>query len=126
MSSILLIEPDAAARALLAGTLIEAGHEVVTAERIADALRLLRHAYFSVVVMEVSHPQGEGIDAIVEMRRCWPACRIVATSAGGRFLTAADTVALARGVGAHVGLTKPVAASALLGALRSDQSPRAA
>jgi DNA-binding NtrC family response regulator len=126
MSSILLIEPDAVTRASLAGTLIEAGHEVVTAERIADALRLLRHAYFSVVVMEVLYPQGEGIDAIAEMRRSWPACRIIATSGGGRFLTADDTVALARGVGAHVGLTKPVAANALLSALRLDQSPRVA
>jgi CheY-like chemotaxis protein len=112
--SILVVDDEAAVRTLFRQILSGAGFRVTEAADGAQALALLRDRRFDVVITDLVMPDREGIETIGEIRRSYPAVKIIAVSGafGGQFLKTASLL------GAHATLSKPVPAAVLIGSVQ--------
>jgi CheY-like chemotaxis protein len=113
MARILVVDDDHDICEVLAMGLKHAGHEVRVAADGASALRP-----FDLIITDIFMPGKEGIETIMEIRRDFPAVKVVAMSGGGRtgdlhYLR--DAVAL----GAVRTLRKPFGRAELLDAVRA-------
>lgn len=117
MPSVLIVDDNRRSSALLARELEALGCAVVGARDGAEALRTLAQVDFDAMLIEIILPGMDGFEAIVEARRRWPRCRIVAMSDGGRFLTPAEALDIARLLGVHASLKKPFSTDELRAAL---------
>lgn len=81
MSTILLVDDDAAARTTCAALLELDGHVVRECGTLADARRLLQSGLtFAVVVLDRTLPDGTGDTFVAEVRAAQPAARIIVAS----------------------------------------------
>ena len=113
VARILVIDDDADMQAMLEQTLTSAGHEVSLA---ADGRQgvvqfLIKPA--DLVITDIYMPNQEGLETIAELRRRFPAVRIIAMS--GRE-AATTMLAIAQKLGAVEVLQKPFVADELLAA----------
>ena len=113
---ILVVDDDADLRELLARVLTKAGFIVDTVTNGEEAVRALEAMSFSAVVTDILMPTKEGLETIIEIKRRWPKCKIVALSGGGRFASG-DVLDLAQKFGADAVLRKPVGAGDLVATL---------
>ncbi len=118
MARILVVDDDHDICEVLEMGLTHAGHEVRIAADGASALRLARAEPFDLIITDIFMPGKEGIETIMEIRRDFPAVKVVAMSGGGRtgdlhYLR--DAVAL----GAVRTLRKPFGRAELLDAVRA-------
>jgi len=118
MARILVVDDDHDICEVLAMGLTHAGHEVRVAADGASALRHVRAEPFDLIITDIFMPGKEGIETIMEIRRDFPAVKVVAMSGGGRtgdlhYLR--DAVAL----GAVRTLRKPFGRAELLDAVRA-------
>ena len=67
-ATILLVEDDPATRTFLADELTADGYEMLVAESLREALRLLETKYPDVVVLDVGLPDGSGLDLLRRVR----------------------------------------------------------
>jgi DNA-binding response OmpR family regulator len=104
---ILVIDDQEQARLCMAAALEEAGHEVILADGGQAGLKELKRSHVDVVITEVLMPETDGLEIIKAARVKQPELWIVSTSAGGRYLSANATLALARAFGADRVLYKP-------------------
>lgn len=111
---ILVLDDDDAVRGLLHQALSDAGYEVQSAGDGREGMRLVAKYEFDLVLTDLIMPDREGIETIRELRRDYPAIRIVAMSG------AMDAVYLktAELLGADVALRKPIECQDLLRILR--------
>jgi DNA-binding response OmpR family regulator len=65
---ILIVEDSAPTRDLLQRSLVEAGHSVVLASRLASGLRLATEGEFELAIVDVMLPDGSGLDLCREVR----------------------------------------------------------
>jgi hypothetical protein len=79
--NILLVEDHDDSRMVLSGLLTHCGHEVATAANIQDALLLLNHLHFDVLVSDIGLPDGSGLDLVIEARKRQPWKKTVALTA---------------------------------------------
>ncbi len=128
MSSVLVVDDDAAIRTVVAQALRRGGHEVVVADTLAALERALAVAVPDVLITDVILPDGDGIDHIRGVCVRYPTLPIIVLSAQNTLTTAVR----AAEVGAYEYLPKPfdldVLARAVTGALArggmaSDQGP---
>ncbi|MEO6246626.1 MAG: response regulator [Opitutaceae bacterium] len=105
--SILVADDEEGIRNLLAKWLGSRGHTVACADSGQNALHLLNRQHFDLVITDIMMPDGDGFELIPAVRKTQPEARIVAISGGGQFISSADCLALARGLGAHATLLKP-------------------
>ncbi len=91
----------------------QAGHTVTFAADGAAGGRCLTQQAFDLVITDLLMPEMDGMEFITNMRRKYPATRIVAMSGGGH-ITSASYLKLARGLGAHSVLEKPFSQEKLL------------
>jgi two-component system chemotaxis response regulator CheY len=77
---ILVIDDDRSIREYLRFLLEQAGYEVVEAEDGDVGVEKFKHGTYDLVVTDISMPQKDGIDAIIDMRAIDPKVRIVAMS----------------------------------------------
>jgi PAS domain S-box-containing protein len=112
---ILVVDDDASIRCLLCQILADAGYPVEEANDGVEALALMKNSRFSAVVTDLVMPEKEGMDVITEIRKLYPAVKVIAISGayGGRFLKPA------RLIGAHATLVKPINEEALLTTISS-------
>jgi CheY-like chemotaxis protein len=89
------------------------GHVVLTATSGNEAVRIIRRQQVDVVVAEVIMANGDGLEVLQQLKIHQPAARIIAVSAGGRYLPASDCLRVAKGLGAHEALMKPLTRSDL-------------
>jgi PAS domain S-box-containing protein len=122
-----LIVEDNPVNLLIAETFLAGwGAQVATAGDGAQAVARVEQAAadgaaFDVVLMDMHMPVMSGYDAIVELRRRWPATELPVIALTAAALTAERERALA--LGANAFLTKPINAEQLLNALRVYASP---
>lgn len=83
MKRILVIEDDAAHRRMLKTGLEEVGYEVVEAQNGKVGLRLYHQQPCDVVITDIFMPEKEGLETILELKRQFPAVKIIAISGGG-------------------------------------------
>src|SRR5260370_25461560 len=84
MARILVVDDDHDICEVLEMGLTHAGHEVRVAADGASALRLVRAEPFDPIMTDIFMPGKEGIETIMELRRDFPAPKLVAMSRAGR------------------------------------------
>jgi hypothetical protein len=80
---ILLVEDHLDTRTVLSRLLLHCGHEVSSAENVHDALQLLDHLRFDVLLSDIGLPDGDGLELVQEARRRQPLKQTVALTALG-------------------------------------------
>jgi YesN/AraC family two-component response regulator len=91
--------------------------DMVFAENAQDALTRLARESFDVLVTDIMMPEKDGLEIIMEMRRRFPAVKIIAVSGGGRMgnLYFLD---IAAKLGALHALQKPFGRQEIINAVR--------
>lgn len=115
--AILVVDDHEIMREVICQILEDAGHNVRFAAEGHEALRKLSCAHFDLVVTDIVMPEMDGIELIGELRRRFPATRIIAMSGGGERFPTNDGLAIARRLGAGASLNKPFVADELLNAV---------
>jgi len=113
MSAILVVDDDKSLRDLLSRVLQEQGHDVATAGEGNEALDLMAHTRFEMVISDIIMPGKEGIETIREIREVYPDVQIIAMSTGGS-MGNVQVLEYARMIGAHESIRKPVELPALI------------
>jgi CheY-like chemotaxis protein len=124
MPHILLIDDDGPFRAMVRVCLETAGHIVIEAHNGQEGLVLYAAAPADLVLTDVVMPDKDGIGLIIELRKKYPAAKIIAMSGGGRG-PAGDYLKVARQLGAVGTLPKPFAIVDLLAAINEALAPSA-
>jgi DNA-binding NtrC family response regulator len=117
LAKILVVDDDDAVRMMLNKMLETASHDVVTAENGIQALNWLRKQVPDVVILDIIMPEKEGFETIVELRRDYPNLKIIAISGGGA-IGPASYLKLAKKLGAHLTMEKPISMEKLRAAIR--------
>ncbi len=130
MIRILVIDDDAIVRGVLKDLLRAEGYEVLEATNGKEGVRLYRESPTDLIITDLFMPEQEGIETIVELRRAYPAVKIVAISGGNKSMSGIDYLRMAEQLGARRTVTKPFDIDDLLRAVREvleqaeDEAPR--
>lgn len=118
MPRILLIDDDAAIRAIARRILERAGYEVLEAGEGEAGIRQMRLQLVDLVLTDIYMPGEDGFSTIRRLRREWPDVKII-TISGGSGAGLGDLSAVASAMGAVRTLGKPFGQSELLEAVQS-------
>ncbi|MDY6986788.1 MAG: response regulator [Thermodesulfobacteriota bacterium] len=118
MARILVIDDETQIRAMLRRTLERAGYEVVEAPDGKEGMRLFHEKPADLVITDLIMPEMEGIQTIVELKRDFPAVKIIAISGGG-LMPADSCLEAAKPLGAIHAFRKPVQRGQLLAAIQN-------
>ncbi len=115
MASLLIVDDDRQVLDLLANYLTRFGYRVRLAQDGHEALDRMRQEQADLCLTDLVMPEREGVETIQEIRREFPATKIIAMSgaAGGSYLRVAELL------GAHAILPKPFDLQRLLDTIRS-------
>ena len=80
---ILVVEDHPDTRTILSKLLIRCGYDVAAAENVHDALQLLDHLRFDVLLSDIGLPDGDGLELVREAKRRQPLRQTVALTALG-------------------------------------------
>jgi CheY-like chemotaxis protein len=116
MARILIVDDDAAVRALVAEILRSFGHVVIAAGDGEEGIRLFPEARPDLVITDIVMPEREGLEMMAELHRLQPGVKIIAISGGARS-GPGDYLELARYLGARKVLAKPFTQAALMAAV---------
>jgi len=114
MPRIMVIDDEAAIRAMIEKILISAGHKVVVAGDGVEGVNQLRASPADLIVTDLFMPNQEGLDLIIQLRKEFSKVPIIAMSgkpAGGTLLD------IAQRLGAVTILQKPFSAEQFLEAV---------
>ena len=103
MAQILIVDDYQPLRDLLKTILEFAGHQVREAEDGKAALQSHRQNPADLILMDLSMPEKEGIETIIELRRSYPKIKIIAMSG-----TCVENLKMAQFLGADAAFQKPV------------------
>lgn len=116
MARILLIDDDDLVRPALHLVLAHFGHIVIEARDGNEGLALWAKAKIDLLITDIVMPEKDGIEVLMELRKCHPPMKIIAISGGGR-QNATDHLHVARLMGAALVLEKPFSNEALMAAV---------
>jgi DNA-binding response OmpR family regulator len=117
MANILLVDDDASLVGAQGEFLRRVGHNVSTAANGKEAMYLVAHTDFDLVITDLIMPEKEGLETIAELRRKAPKVKIIAISGGTVLMDPTDSLSMARMFGASLTLTKPISGQALIAAV---------
>jgi two-component system chemotaxis response regulator CheY len=118
MACILVVDDDAAFRAAVREILETAGYTVVEAGDGRDSVAYVRTHPVDLIVLDLLMPEQDGLETIRLLRRVAPALKMIAISGGG-YMGRLNLLELARRLGAHRTLRKPLKVEALLETIQS-------
>ncbi|NMW22416.1 MAG: response regulator [Chlorobiaceae bacterium] len=111
---ILVIDDDAAVRKFITTILKRENHTVFDADNGKNGLLLLQEQKdISVMITDLVMPEKEGIETIIDVKKQYPAIKIIAISGGGQ-VGAENYLVLADALGAHTTLKKPFSGQELI------------
>ncbi len=118
MARILIIDDDNQFRVMLRIMLENAGYkDIEEAENGYIGMKLIRKSHFDLVITDIIMPDKEGIETIMEIKKDFPAIKIIAMSGGGK--NSADSYLVMAGhLGASKTMEKPFLQSELVDAVR--------
>jgi CheY-like chemotaxis protein len=119
VANILVIDDEAPTRRFVAMALEKQGHAVAEAADGAEALKVLAGRAVDLVITDLLMPETDGIETIMELRRLYPATKIIAISGGGEYQSGAGFLRAAESLGADATLTKPFEFKQLLPAVQA-------
>ncbi|RJX32932.1 MAG: response regulator [Desulfurivibrio sp.] len=105
MAKILVIDDEEQIRGLLKRIFQGLGHMVITADNGAVGLKMMAQESFDLVITDIFMPEKEGMETIIEIKRDFPAVKILAVSGGNS--QGCDYLPMTRPLGADASLTKP-------------------
>lgn len=111
MADILIIDDEPMVRDLFRKVLEAAGYSVAATASAREGLRLLRDRSFDLVLTDIWMPDMDGLEVTRTLRRDFPRIKIIAMSGGQQDV---DYCSVARHLGAHASLLKPIALRRLL------------
>jgi YesN/AraC family two-component response regulator len=118
MARILIIDDDNQFRVMLRIMLENAGYkDIEEAENGYIGMKLIRKNPFDLVITDIVMPDKEGIETIMELRRDFPAIKIIAMSGGGE-IGPETYLEMAGHLGAGRTLEKPFQQPELVDAVR--------
>lgn len=117
MPRILIIDDELQIRNMLRQMLEREGYEVTEAPDGSVALRLQAENPADLIVTDIIMPDKEGLETIMEMKRLFPAVKIIAMSGGGRN-EPKDYLNLAQKLGAAKCFAKPIERKVLISAVK--------
>ena len=106
-------------RRFVAHALAKQGHVLSEAADGAEALRILAERAIDLVITDLLMPETDGIETIMELRRLYPATKIIAISGGGEYQSGRGFLRAAESLGADRTLTKPFEWTQLLPAVEA-------
>ncbi|MBU0698826.1 MAG: response regulator [Proteobacteria bacterium] len=106
--NILIVDDEPSIRDTLQRTLrnLRDGCVFFTAGNGVEALKLMQSTPIDLIITDLLMPEKEGLETIMEVRKCFPAVKIIAISGGGRNGTI-DFLDVAEKLGASYTLSKP-------------------
>lgn len=113
MSTIMIVDDSAFIRNHLSKFLSKYGHDTIVAEDGVEAVATYRTKKPDVVLMDITMPRMNGMDALSDIRLMDPRAQVIMLTALDQRLIATRAVQL----GARDFLVKPVSPAKLLGAL---------
>jgi DNA-binding response OmpR family regulator len=124
MPGILLIEDDDQLRTMLKLLLTSSGYEVWEAGDGKHVGEIYQQQHPDLVITDLVMPEKEGLEVIMDLRRCDRNVRIIAMSGGGRGKSSAENYLLfAQKLGAQHTLIKPFSNEEFLSAVRLVLEP---
>lgn len=114
MPKVLIVDDSVYIRTHLGKLLSEHGYETICAEDGEEAIRVYRQARPDVVLMDITMPKMNGMDALLNIRVFDPRARVIMLTALDQKLVAARAVHM----GARDFLVKPAANANLLLAIQ--------
>jgi CheY-like chemotaxis protein len=120
--SILVADDEPSLRRTFVAMLARAGHRTTTAANSASALDSLAREHFDVILTDMMLEESDGLEVIQAARQLQPDARIIAMSAGGRYLRPEFCLELARAFGACTTLPKPFSYEQLMVAVEGNES----
>lgn len=117
MAYILVIDDDPQIRLLLREALQAAGHVVRYASTGREGLRIAHLTAPDLVITDVLMPDTDGLEVTMALQRDRPATRIIALSGG---VGDRDYLDVAKDLGAHRTLSKPLTMADLLTAVGEE------
>lgn len=100
--------------------LVGAGHSVSTAEDGLQAPKIMAAHPIDIVITDLLMPERDGLEFITEIRKAYPAVKIIAMSGGGHI--ARDSyLRIAKTFGAHFLLEKPFSQANVIEAIATVQ-----
>lgn len=117
MAAILLIEDDRDSREIMTEVLTAAGHEIVEASDGVEALSMARERRIDLVVTDILMPRKDGLETISELRKTFPALKIIAMSGSVQRLVGFEHLRTATDLGAELVIRKPIDLEELLEAV---------
>ncbi|MFH1216133.1 MAG: response regulator [Pseudomonadota bacterium] len=105
MAKILVVDDETQIQDLLKMLLEGLGHSVKTADNGSIGLKLLSHEHFDLVITDIFMPEKEGLETIIEIKRDFPAVKVIAISGGNG--SGCDYLPFTRPLGASGCLNKP-------------------
>jgi two-component system chemotaxis response regulator CheY len=113
MAKILIVDDAAFMRMRAARLLIEAGHVVVEATNGREAIEVYAREKPDCVLMDITMPEMDGLEALVEIRRLDPTARVAMLTAMGQQTIVMDAIKR----GARDFVVKPFQPDRVLGAV---------
>ena len=117
MARILIIGDEDQARCMLHQVLERAGYDVIEARDGVEGLQRFREGPTDVIITDILMPEKEGLETIMDLRREFPAAKIIAMSGGGRTGNL-NFLEVARRLGAQRTLHKPFGLPEMLKAVQ--------
>jgi DNA-binding response OmpR family regulator len=114
---ILIIDDEDQPRRMLQQVLARAGYEVIEARNGNEGLQYFRDRPTDLIITDILMPEKEGLETIIDIRREFPAVKIIAISGGGRTGNL-NFLEVAKRLGAQHTLQKPFELQEMLGAVR--------
>src|ERR1700761_8332753 len=104
---ILFVEDDKPPRKMFAGLLRQGGYEVLEAGNGREAMEHLEREPVDLVITDMIMPEMDGVQTIMAVRNRCPGAKIIAV-AESRFTPAESSLKIARALGSHKTLVKPL------------------
>ncbi|MBE0556283.1 MAG: response regulator, partial [Proteobacteria bacterium] len=83
MARILIIDDDVVMTELLSRAIQERGHDIVCAHTLAEGLSEAKSGSYAVVYLDVCLPDGNGLDAIPELRNILSSPEVIIMTGAG-------------------------------------------
>ncbi|WP_447974812.1 sigma-54-dependent transcriptional regulator [Nitrospira sp. Kam-Ns4a] len=110
LGTVLVVDDDAAMRALLKDVLADRGHQVAVAEGGREALKQLQEQDYEVVLTDLRMRDLQGIELLAEIKRVFPDTNVIIMTAFGSVESAVEAMKQ----GAYDYVTKPIKTEELL------------
>ena len=116
---ILVIEDEPAVRKFICTILKKENYTVYEADNGTSGLMLLSEQKdITVIITDLIMPEMEGIETIIEVKKQYPAIKIIAISGGGQ-VGHENFLILADALGAHATLKKPFSGQELIRSIKN-------